>query len=474
MPEQTMNAGRRRLLLWGASMAYLAILVCLCLSSTLRVTGDGKEYLLLTERFAAGDGPAIPVAEAASGGVFDPKLIDRYGAQQLWHFWFFPLLVAPLVGTFGGHAAAAFAIANVVLLVLAFNVVHRRFDLWAAVFVGCSPVLWWVDKPQVETFSVATIAVGCALIDRPHIAALAFGLAATQNPPFAAVALALCLIATFRQGADTRASVWFSCAIAVLLAVMHPLYYWTRLGRWTPLVDSSDARIPAMRTLLTVVTDLNVGMIVNMPMVFVILGAAVLAGARNSRERAPGATGRLGLLVGLFAWFSIAFAQAPNVNSGGTPGMTRYALWFVPLPLLLWSCSRRRSVIARMVPALVCISTIWNLAFFRPSLSESYLWPTGIAAWVWTNHPSWENPLPEIFAERLRHQDGVNTLAAVPGCSKALLQGGQWPQPCPPVVVPAKCQGPGALCYANRRRDGEYDFVETSRRGGIRISTILP
>jgi hypothetical protein len=100
--------------------------------------------------------------------------------------------------------------------------------------------------------------------------------------------------------------------------------------------------------------------------------------------------------------------------------------------------------------------------------------PTPLAAWTWSHYPRLENPLPEIFAERLRHQDGVNPIASTDNCAKALLQEGRWPDPCTsPQVLPSACRAESALCYANRRADGTYAFVPTSRRGGIRLADLL-
>lgn len=464
---------------WIATGAYVALLVLLCLRSVPRVTGDGAEYLLLAERFAQGQLPGIPVDEARARGVFEPRLIDREGAQQLWHFWFLPLLVAPVVrvsGLVSGPVSSlAFTIVNIGLLGVAFGVVHRRVGAMAAVFIGCSPILWWVDKAQVEAFTLAMMAIGCALVTRPHLAAVAFAMAATQNPPFAAVAIALCVVAMWRFEPDERARGWLWCALALLLCVIHPLFYLWRLGRWTPLVETSDARIPGLRAILTILADLNVGLIVNAPVVFVVLVLSAAAGVMAAAgRRSPGAGERLAFFGGMATLFLFACAQAPNVNSGGTPGMSRYALWFVPLPLLLWPLLTRLRTRTRTLWAVTISSAVWSLLFFQPSAPEHYLSPTSTAAWVWSHHPSWDDPLPEIFAERLRHKDGVNTLAATPDCAKALVLGGQWPAPCEARTLPDACQSPGALCYANRRPDGSYAFVETSRRGGIRLSSIVP
>jgi len=246
------------------------------------------------------------------------------------------------------------------------------------------------------------------------------------------------------------------------LCALHPAFYLWRLGRLTPLVPHNDLRIPAIRTLLAVLSDSNIGLVPNAPFTALVLVSAGVAAATDRFRRK-----RLVFAALIAAAFLIAFAQAPNINSGGTVDVSRYALWLIPLVIVVWPRAWSSRAQALAMGVLVGASVIWAGLYFRPSIDERYLAPTRLAMWLWTKQPSWENPLPEIFAERLRHQDGVNPLAATPGCEKALIQEGHWPEGCAPVRAPAVCLEAEALCYANRTGDGRYSFVPTNRRGGI-------
>jgi hypothetical protein len=157
-------------------------------------------------------------------------------------------------------------------------------------------------------------------------------------------------------------------------------------------------------------------------------------------------------------------ATATNVNHGGTPGLSRYGTWFIPLAIpLLMEIDRllTRRVAWLAVPALASAALgVWA---FHPARAEAADRPTKLASFLWTRHPSLDNPLPEIFAERLRGLDENWLPVATPGCEKVLLpgRGGRdsvWPMPCAPATPPARCQVPGATCYANRTKTG-YDFV---------------
>jgi hypothetical protein len=108
-------------------------------------------------------------------------------------------------------------------------------------------------------------------------------------------------------------------------------------------------------------------------------------------------------------------------------------------------------------------SAVLGVWAFHPARPEAVDRPTRLASFLWTRHPSFDNPLPEIFAERLRGLDENWLPVATPGCEKVLLpgRGGRdsvWPMPCAPASVPARCQVAGATCYANRTATG-YEFV---------------
>jgi hypothetical protein len=70
-----------------------------------------------------------------------------------------------------------------------------------------------------------------------------------------------------------------------------------------------------------------------------------------------------------------AFAQTMNINHGGTPGMSRYALWMIPLAAPLVDAAHRRSDRpGRLVlAAAVSLSCLWNTIYFAPSRPEGFL-----------------------------------------------------------------------------------------------------
>ena len=77
--------------------------------------------------------------------------------------------------------------------------------------------------------------------------------------------------------------------------------------------------------------------------------------------------------------FMYSFAQTPNLNSGGTFGMARYALWFIPLaiPVLAEGQAAFGAKFDRWVIPPAIIGMVWSVALAHPRLPESYRIPLG-------------------------------------------------------------------------------------------------
>jgi len=427
-----------------AAVVFACLLLTLAATSSPRVVGDGSEYVHLAARLASGHLPA---------------------AGESRHFIFYSALAAPLLAL-GLTAAAAFTLLNGLLLAAALYItVSRLHWTWCAI-VFAGPILWWLDKPHTEPFTFAMYAIAFALLESaPWWSLAAAGVAATQNPGNAALVGILAVAAVAGRISllkDRR--FWMGLAAAAALAALHPAYYLVRLGTPARLAFTGDARWMTLREYVTVLADPNVGLLPQAP----VFAAAVVAGSLLLAFRAPRRLLSQGVVAAVTsaAWLAFVAAMATNVNHGGTPGLSRYATWFIPLAIPLFQeidhvLGRRVAWMA--LPAVVSAALgVWA---FHPARAEAADQPTRLASFLWTRHPSIDNPLPEIFAERLRGLDENWLPVATPGCEKVLLpgRGGRdsvWPMPCAPVTPPARCQEPGATCYANRTRTG-YEFVGT-------------
>jgi hypothetical protein len=110
----------------------------------------------------------------------------------------------------------------------------------------------------------------------------------------------------------------------------------------------------------------------------------------------------------------------------------------------------------RVMATLAVLSAAWSLWAFWPARPESHLRPTRLAEWLWTAHPTWMDPPPEVFADRLGGTEDPQLPIATRRCEKVLFIGrgdgkaeSPWPSACPPAEIPEACRPAGALCYGN-------------------------
>jgi hypothetical protein len=249
------------------------------------------------------------------------------------------------------------------------------------------------------------------------------------------------------------------CAVGGALAVLHPAYYYLTGGTFSGLSGSTHGHMPNIDEWLAVIRDTNLGLVPNAP----ALALAALVTLLYVLVRVPRSLASVDVLFACVAGavFLVSFPQTRNFNHGATPGMSRYALWLIPLivPFLRHAADARPSPpVRRTVVALVAVSAAWSVVMFHPERADG-IRPTWISAYIWKHYPWLDRPLPEVFAERQRSTRGEWWLPiASPDCTKLLLLGrngaDMWPIPCFPEVVPEECRARRALCYANKRGTG--------------------
>ncbi len=440
--------------------------------------------------------------------------LRRDGRQDFYHFWLYSLAVAPIAALTRAAAlplSIAFTLANLLWLGLLAAVLLRGVgrlkpaatyggagpedvpagtldaragtgdvaastedgragfsrpgapptELAALVVVG--PVLWWVDKAHADAFLVSLVGIGLVLLrDRPAWALPALGAAAAQQPVFAPlwVLAVLDLIVVQRQRG--RAT-WLAITVSGVLLASAPMYYLWRLGETSPLQGTTIGTWPGLRAWLTPIVDPNLGLLVHAPAVLGLAAIGLWLFGRGDRDRASATEHRR---AGFAAWVSFAgslalltaAAMTPNVNHGGTPGISRYALWLIAVLLPLAAAGA--GWVARRSPAgltTIAIASIAMSAYVFAPRWPDRSWapaPNLPATWLWTHVPSLDNPLPEVFAERMFEHDGQAVLPiATGGCEKVLLAAEpdvvKWPVPCRPRALPPECRVGGALCYVN-------------------------
>lgn len=491
---QATRLGRR----WGREATAIALgalaVLALVAGAPRQVTGDGVEYIAYASNLASLRAPSLTEADVesvvrllrASGEEFGgrlqrPPLASDDGRHALTHFWLYPALVAPvwkLLAPLGMHPTVPFTVVNAVLLLLAGVALRRHLRLELALLLVGGPILWWIDKAQVEVFVFALGAIAFTQVgERPWLALVLAGAVAAQFPPFAVVLVGL-LVGLWLRGLLVHRRTWAGLAVGAALAASHPAYFLRRAGVLTPLegIGGSFEVPTSLESLGAVVWDPNVGLLANAPLLAIALLAAAASLIRRDGLTWPSAPGALTALLALPVLL-LSFAAPHNFDHGGTPGMNRWLMVLLPLAVPMLHASGRAAGRQQRAGAslLAVASCAWSIVFFRPAVPEQQHVPTRLAAAQWTYYPSLHDPLPEIFGERLRHSEPARFPAATHGCTKVLLLGANWPVPCVPAAeLPPACARPGALCYANwtgsryavRRvpgSAGEYRFAAEAR-----------
>jgi len=465
-------------------LAFGLLLAALIATSSPQRVGDAHEYLAMAMNMARFRAPALAPADLARIGAelgrqhfsgvpltTHQELRDAAGHQDFFHFWFYSALAVPglwVAHAVGAHPNYAFVALNLLLFLGALWVVSKRMAWWLAAALFCSPVLWWIDKSHTEVFTFSLLAIAFALLrDAPWWSMVALGAASTQNPPIAAVLVATGIAAGMgREGATRDSRFRAGAAAATALALLHPVYYGWRWGLATPqLIKGTLARWPTIQEWGAVLWDPNLGLAFGAPLLVCTIVAAAVAVAVVTRLRLADSGAWIGLTAA--AVFLLSFAQSTNINSGATPGMSRYGVWLIPLaiPILQQAGVVVPARRLRWLAPVALASCLWCAVAFQPRLPERCGTPSRIASIIWARWPSIDNPLAEVFVERLSFAEPGLAPIATPGCTKVLLIDGKWPVPCRPVPAPPWCATAGALCYANRDGPG-YLFVRAADPAG--------
>lgn len=446
------TAGMFAALIIGVFLPYYAF-------TPLRV-GDGSEYYALflaikDDRHLWMTGRAFGLYDALFSTQSIPELVpvqvlhDSFPALRLGatadfnHFWIYSLLAAAIAraGDVVGLALSphhAFVTLHLLLTLCAVWLAQALYGWRGAVaalaLLLLSPMVWYFDKVHSEQFTVCLVLAAVMLAQARYLAwgAACLALASTQNPSFAIVALALLI---WRVAAAPRAPLrfWELCAIVgtVLFALLHPAYYYFRHGVLTPQLLAGGAELGGnMRSFSVWLVDPDVGLLPNWPMslVLLLIGAGLwVAKRRQLRIDWPLTLFIAGVtVVNLFAQSSTT-----NINSGATPGLARYALWYIPLffPLALqlvtWLSSLALPAKVLGIAAGVTYLVL-NAWAYDPRSGEDYTHPSAASKFVQTYLPALYDPPVEVFQERFSKLSespaSMRTLAIVgPSCDKLLL-----------------------------------------------------
>ncbi|HZV63740.1 MAG TPA: hypothetical protein VFG03_02370, partial [Telluria sp.] len=425
-------------------LALALLLAILFASFRVAPQGDVAEYSLATVAVASHGTPDIRLEDIARakqlfpeiGGTYDlldadmragvPRvypafLRGRGGEVYTLHFWGYSALAAVPYKLFelaGLPPMKCYQALNLALVYILGLSLYRLFGsapkalLGVGLFMLCGGALYWTWSSP-ECVDAAALLAGMVFFSTgaPLAGGLLAGMAGQQNPTilfffgFAPLVL-VCL--RHRPGADLRQVVGagmqrrYLAGIAAGLALfaIPPLFSLWQFGLPNVIAQrySNPALIGAAR-LVSFYFDLNQGMIVGIPGV---LGALVLWGwpPRGAGLR------RQAAVLAACAGFTLALALPAlavlNWNSGAA-GVMRYAFW-ASMPLL-FALLLRLQASPRWPPALLLALGLVQGAAMLSAASYGYVEFSPLARMMLRFAPSLYHPEPEIFAERLNHND---------------------------------------------------------------------
>jgi hypothetical protein len=368
------------------------------------------------------------------------------GTADFNHFWFYSFLafgaskLLAVVGMSNGPHQSFLALHFLLILstvLTAFYFYRWRGLVAMLAMTFASPMLWFFDKVHTELFTYCTVLLATFFICEKKYLASAFmlAIAATQNPSFAIIAFIpfFYRLVVLRKENFTVTEV--ALAIGVTIAALaHPIYYFARFGVPTPQLLAGGASLGGnISSFYIWLLDPDLGLLTNWPFgLLAVLFASIVF--FKKREHAPASDKFLRCYLALFFLVNFyAHSSTTNLNSGATPGVARYSLWYLPafFPLVLYVIDNfpKKKFIRicglLILTSLMVVSGIVN----NPRMHEDYSTPNRFSSWIQNRASFLYNPPPEVFAERY---SGIGeSILAVnpegvlgPDCKKLLLYPG--------------------------------------------------
>ena len=440
----------------------LSLLVILFLISGPKIqrVGDGGEYYALYYAWETTGNPWMSsTAYDAYDELYNSNQItsmvpgewlqDTFSALQVGstsdynHFWFYSFLAficAKFLSLLGISLSAheSFLVLHYCLTVALFSITYRFFRWHGIIAVTLmtftSPILWYFDKVHTELFTYSLVLSSIILIYAKKYlpSSLFLAIASTQNPSFA---LITCIPMFYRVALQWRKPYsFFDVGMIVSIAILvlaHPVYYFTRYGVLTPQLLAGGASPGEHLSHFYVwLIDPDLGLLPNWPLGLAAIIVALIVWATTAKDKLKN-TDKLWitffilyLLINLYA-----HSSTTNLNSGATPGVSRYALWYLPLAFpVIYNTSQyfssRPTSLYLILPVMLIIS-VDSINKYKPKRGE-HLNPTATSIFIQSYLPWLYNPPPEVFLERYSgYGEGVymHKIRAVigPDCHKILI-----------------------------------------------------
>lgn len=432
--------------------ALLSFLLCVAALYESHINGDGVEYLLMSHALAAHGSAAI-----SSADVWDiVSQLSRHGDMSAlnllaqvperlkslpdaWpffgfsrassglfyaiHFWMYSLLAAPfyaVLSALGAKPTWAFSLLNLALVGATLVYIRRVFPnvaREAALLFLALGTVYYLRWTGPEVMSACCVFVASVCILRRDTAAAIFlcGLGATQNPSIAlmiplALAHRLALrwqpsLAPLPNLTRDRKNEFFWGALGVALAIAPYVFFKANFG--VPSITAkhfTDLNLISARRLISMLFDLDQGMIIGIPGLF---AAAILLPFLVRRDDQQTFILNCLFFVACSVVLALPTLAAINWNSDASV-ILRYAYW-AAMPAIAYTVSvlprlEQRGKTTLLIAVLVGQACgVVGAGLIRRG--TSYLQHTPVAQWALEHAGGYYSPDVEILFERGRHTE---------------------------------------------------------------------
>ncbi|MGT3241548.1 hypothetical protein ACVSUJ_02930 [Yersinia enterocolitica] len=334
------------------------------------------------------------------------------------HFWLYSLLAfipAKFLSLVGIKLSVhgAFLGLHFLLIFMTISIAYRYYK-WQGVFIVVlmtffSPILWFTDKVHTELYTYCLAVSGIIfLYAKKYLpSALVFAIASAQNPSFALIAfIPFCYRVIIQRKAQYSLTEVIIFAATAFFVLAHPIYYFLRFGVMTPQLLAGGASLGGnLSTFYIWILDPDLGIIPNWPLgVLSIILAIFMLSQKKNREHFY-FDGKITLFLILYLLINFyAHSSTTNINSGATPGLARYALWYLPLafPIFLFISKNIiwRSRLFYLIIISIVITSISTFKNNDPRKGENYSTPSKISFFIQKRLPWLYNSPVEVFQER--------------------------------------------------------------------------
>ncbi len=418
--------------------AYIMCLSIFSRNSSHIPYGDGAEYVMMTESFYNHQSPELTKEDASKYinylekrgfqvhkiGEFKKVLemddnrswfpgyykSEFNGNWYSYHFWMYSAFCVParfILEHLEADIRVTGLMTNLFLifwgmwLILRMNQYSQGQRIVLALLLAFSPALFYVDWIHTEVFSgvLVFMAVVYYSIQRKYLALFLFSIAATQNPTLFIPALFVFIELLYKNGIKWKVLLLlFVCSFWIVIPAG---FYKLHFGVASIIGDSGVLSwdVVSIRRLWGFFFDLNQGLILGIPLLFLLLLGFLIYDLVKKQAFKPY------LFLVSILLMSLFFMQMTIWNDGNAV-IKRYAVWCASIIIVVFflrilKLKKQWFYIISCVVIITQVVAIFSQqSFYKPYWHGSHF--NKLARYVMNNYPDFYNPEPIIFKFRLQ------------------------------------------------------------------------